>query len=60
MRKDPFFKKAATGNLPMLQWVYGQHSLDLVFSLQFFGLGGGQKGRGWTWEDGEVNVMGGA
>lgn len=44
----------------MLQWVHGQHELDILnFSLFFFFffVGGDPKSGGKTWEDWEVNVL---
>lgn len=49
------FKGLATGSLTILQWIYGQHELDLVyffsfFSKWFFGVG-------WTWDEWETSVI---
>lgn len=53
-----FIRGWPLGNQPCSKWVYGPHKLDLVvfsssLSLIFFSLG-----KGWTWEDWELNVIG--
>ena len=53
-----FFVGLATRSSTMLQGVYGQYKLDLVYFYLERGGGGGHRVGEWAWEEWEVNVLG--